>query len=236
MAKRMRLWRSLALPKVPQLRLAAICSAADAMEAPSEVTAPPLPFPGAAARKFGLTYAAAEAGGKPDSAAASGSAGAVTRELAAGLLDRLDGRLRGAGDAQRELGGELALASTRTPSSLRRTMPVATSVSSVISASRRACRRRRTSAAAEVDDRELLAVRLVEAPLRQPHVERHLAALVGVDRDARARLLALDAAAGGLALARARAARDALLLPGGAGIVPEFVQLHVASPLAGRAP
>jgi hypothetical protein len=31
MAKRMRLWRSLALPKVLQLRLAAICSAADAM-------------------------------------------------------------------------------------------------------------------------------------------------------------------------------------------------------------
>ena len=50
MAKRMRLCRSLALPKVLQLRLAAICSAADAIEAPLKNGAAATP-PGAAARK-----------------------------------------------------------------------------------------------------------------------------------------------------------------------------------------
>jgi hypothetical protein len=69
-----------------------------------------------------------------------------------------------------------------------------------------------------------------ENPIRQPHVKRHLPALVGVNRHARARLLPLDAAAGGLALARARAARDPLALARGAGVVAQFVQLHVASP------
>src|SRR5690606_3452830 len=42
MAKNMRFWRSLALPKVLQLILAAICSAADAIQGPSK-KAPPDP-------------------------------------------------------------------------------------------------------------------------------------------------------------------------------------------------
>ena len=45
-----------------------------------------------------------------------------------------------------------------------------------------------------------------------------------------------EAAAGGLALARAGAARDPLRLLGGAGIVPEFVEFHCRCLLAGNAP
>src|SRR5262249_5508690 len=48
-----------------------------------------------------------------------------------------------------------------------------------------------------------------EAALGHAHVQRHLAAFEAGDGDAGARLLALHAATGGLALARARAAADA---------------------------
>ena len=65
-----------------------------------------------------------------------------------------------------------------------------------------------------------------EAALGQAAVERHLAALEAVDGDAGARLLALDAAAGGLALARADAAADALARLAGARVVGDFVELH----------
>ena len=53
---------------------------------------------------------------------------------------------------------------------------------------------------------EVLAERVVEAALWQAHVERHLAALEAVDRDAFAALLALLATPGGLALAGTDAA------------------------------
>ena len=59
-----------------------------------------------------------------------------------------------------------------------------------------------------------LAVRIVEAALGHAHVQRHLAAFEAVDGDAGAGLLALHAATGGLALARARAAADAHALLG----------------------
>ena len=80
----------------------------------------------------------------------------------------------------------------------------------------------------------ILGEDVVEAALRQPHVERHLAALEALDRDARAALLALLAAAGGLALARADAASDAHAALAGAGIVAEFVDLdgHVLHSLS----
>src|SRR3546814_7324288 len=51
----------------------------------------------------------------------------------------------------------------------------------------------------------ILGEDVVEAALRQPHVERHLAALEAGDRDALTALLALLAAPAGLALARADA-------------------------------
>jgi hypothetical protein len=59
--------------------------------------------------------------------------------------------------------------------------------------------------------------RIVESALRQAPMQRHLTALEALDRHAGARLLALDAAAGRLALARADAAPDRtrfLLAPG----------------------
>ena len=67
---------------------------------------------------------------------------------------------------------------------------------------------------------------VVEAALRQPHVERHLAALEAGDRHARARLGALLAAPGGLAEARADAAADAHAALARALVVPEFVEFH----------
>src|SRR5690606_20212291 len=65
--------------------------------------------------------------------------------------------------------------------------------------------------AAERHGREALGEDVVEAARGQAAVERHLATLEAVDRHAGAGFLALDAAAAGLALARADAATDALL-------------------------
>src|SRR3546814_5877554 len=78
---------------------------------------------------------------------------------------------------------------------------------------------------AQIDDREVLAEDVVEAALRDAHVERHLAALEAVDRDAAARLLALLAAAGGLALTRADTASDAHPALAGAIVVTKFVKV-----------
>src|SRR6185437_1514880 len=63
--------------------------------------------------------------------------------------------------------------------------------------------------------------------LRQPHVERHLAALEAGDADAGARLGALLAAAGGLAEPRADSAADANARLTRALVIPEIVQFHV---------
>src|SRR4051794_27360620 len=67
---------------------------------------------------------------------------------------------------------------------------------------------------------------VVEAALREPHVKRHLAALEARDRHARARLGALLAATGGLALAGTDAAADAHAALARALIVSEFVEFH----------
>ena len=65
--------------------------------------------------------------------------------------------------------------------------------------------------AANIDLGERLCPDILEAALRQTTVERHLAALkTGADTAARAGLLPLHAAAGGLAHAGADAAADAL--------------------------
>src|SRR3546814_10449322 len=80
---------------------------------------------------------------------------------------------------------------------------------------------------AQIDDREVLAEDVVEAALRDAHVERHLAALEAVDRDAAARLLALLAAAGGLALTRADTASDAHPAIGRALVFPHVVTFYV---------
>src|SRR5690606_13478080 len=72
----------------------------------------------------------------------------------------------------------------------------------------------------------VLAERVVEAALRQAHVERHLAALEALDGHARAALLALLAASAGLALAGADAASDAHTALAGARIVTDVVEFH----------
>src|SRR4051812_29889608 len=83
---------------------------------------------------------------------------------------------------------------------------------------------------------------VVEAALRQPHVERHLAAFEAVDRHARARLGALLTAPGSLAEPGADAPANAHAALPRAFIVSEFVQFHgralafafVAQPREGR--
>src|SRR5262249_30239877 len=73
--------------------------------------------------------------------------------------------------------------------------------------------------------------RIAEAAFGQAAMQRHLAALEALDADARARGLALAAAATGLASARADAATDAAALLAGARPIGEFVQLHRLSPV-----
>ena len=68
---------------------------------------------------------------------------------------------------------------------------------------------------------------VVEAALRQPHVERHLAALEAGNADARARLRALLSATRGLAEARADATAHAHAALPGALVVTKFVEFHV---------
>src|SRR5262249_32271154 len=80
--------------------------------------------------------------------------------------------------------------------------------------------------AAEIDDLELAPEQILEAALGQPAVQRHLAALEALDGDAGARLLALDAAARGLAQTRADAASEALLAAPRPRIVADLVQPH----------
>ena len=92
---------------------------------------------------------------------------------------------------------------------------------------------------AEVDDLVGLLVRRTEAALGEAAIERHLAALEALDGHAGTGLLALHAATGGLALARADAAAHAHAALAGTGVVGDFVQLHRSSlcarPLSQRA-
>ena len=120
------------------------------------------------------------------------------------------------------------LASRRTPSPARRSMPAATSVAASTGPSAlRLAGVDRLLQPAEVHDLVVLLEDLVvEAALRQAAMQRRLAALEAVDRDAAARGLALAAAARGLALARADAAADPLRAVMRARIVPDLVELH----------
>src|SRR5216684_7654840 len=73
---------------------------------------------------------------------------------------------------------------------------------------------------------------VIEAALRQPPMQRHLAALEALDAHAGTRGLALAAATAGLAHAGADAAADAGALLARAGTIGELVQLHRWSPFA----
>src|SRR5262249_43051677 len=82
----------------------------------------------------------------------------------------------------------------------------------------------------EVDLIELARERLIlEAPLGQPAVERHLAALNPLVGSPGARGRPLAAAAAGLARARADAATDAAALLARARTIGEFVQFHLTT-------
>src|SRR5215472_14259123 len=131
-------------------------------------------------------------------------------DAAAGLLDRGDRGLGGAGDLDRELRLDLALG--------QQADAVALAPDHAGSHQRRAIHRGarlelarldRLLQAADIDLDKVQPVDIVEAALGHAHVERHLAALEAVDGHARARRLALAAAPGGLALARADTAPDA---------------------------
>src|SRR6266849_9426676 len=71
--------------------------------------------------------------------------------------------------------------------------------------------------AVEVHHVEFKSEYVIEAALRQPPMQRHLAAFEALDAHARARGLALAAAAAGLAFAGADAATDTLSRLAGAG-------------------
>src|SRR5262249_2879270 len=148
-------------------------------------------------------------------------------DLAAGLLDRGDRRCRGAGDLHFDLGLDLAFAKEahavqrllEQPGGLHGGGVDRLGGVELLLVDRLLQR-------AEVDLGPRLLVRRQEAALGDAAVERHLATLEALDGDAGARLLALHAAARGLALARADAAADAHARLAGSGVVGDFVELH----------
>src|SRR6185312_1977754 len=85
--------------------------------------------------------------------------------------------------------------------------------------------------AADIDDLVFDAEQVLEAALGQAAMQRHLAALEALDAHAGARLLAFDAAAGGLVEARADAAAEPLLAPARPRIVADFIELHIVIPV-----
>src|SRR6185437_7275573 len=82
----------------------------------------------------------------------------------------------------------------------------------------------------EVELLEVLAEHVVEAALGHTAMQRGLAAFEAVERHAGARGLALAAAARGLAEAGADTAAQPLEGVPGAGVVANFVELHLANP------
>src|SRR5206468_11289669 len=151
----------------------------------------------------------------------------------AGLLDRLARALRRTSHLERQLRLDLALAeqanavlaAARQPGRLERIM-VERALGIELAGVDHLLDR------ADVHLGIVAGEDVVEAALRQPHVERHLAALEAVDRHARTRLGALLAAPGGLALARANAPADAHAALAGALVVAEFVEFHVVHSLS----
>src|SRR5436190_5210456 len=148
-------------------------------------------------------------------------------DRAPSLLDRLARALRHAGDLEVELGLQFALA--------EQADAVLAAASEAGGLERAMVERALDVELAGIDrllDRAdvhlgiVAGEDVVEAALRQPHVERHLAALEAGDRHARARLGALLAATGGLAEPRADAAADADPALTGTLVVTKFVEFH----------
>ncbi len=148
---------------------------------------------------------------------------------AAGRLDRLDRGLRRAGHLDRDRRRQFALGEQANavagPPQYAGRRQASAAVTGACGAE--ASGIDRLLQTPEIDDLVVLPEDLVvEAALRQPAMQRRLAALEAVDRDAAARGLALAAAPRCLALARADAAPDPLCPVMRARIVPDLVELH----------
>src|SRR5215468_8019737 len=148
-------------------------------------------------------------------------------DLATGLLDGGDRRRRGTRDLHFNLGLDLALAKQAHP--VQRLLEEAGglhgggidrlgSVEALVVD--------RLLQRTEIDHLPGLGMRRPEAALGDAPIKRHLAAFEALDGDAGARLLALHAPAGGLALARADAAAHAHARLAGPRIVGDLVQSH----------
>src|SRR5690554_4579806 len=149
-------------------------------------------------------------------------------DRATGLLDRRGRALRNPGHLERNLAGQFALAEQADAilaAACHTGGPQRCMIDDVLGVELAGFNQ--LLDLAEVDLGIVLAEWIVEAPLRQPHVQRHLAALETLDGNARPALLALLAAPAGLAFARAYAASDAGALLAGTGIVTDVVEFHV---------
>src|SRR5882672_557421 len=204
----MRFLSSSAFARAPKLRFAANCSAAETMAHRSGKRPPTIWGSGRRFARLVLLRC-------------------QNRDRAAGLLDRRDRRLGSTPDRELNLGLQLAHAEQ---------------AHAVLGAAQHAgldqrlrvhrCRDvellgvDRLLNAVEIDLVELQPEWLVEAALRQAPMQRHLTALEALDAHARARRLALAAAAASLADARADAAADPHALLVRAGVVGDLVELH----------
>src|SRR4029077_9633376 len=171
----MRFFSSSALASAPKLRFAASCSAAETMARRSEVR--PAAIWGSGGRFAWLL------GRRQDG------------DRAAGLLDRRDRGFRGAEDGERDLGLEFAVAEEAHPVVGASQQPGLDHGGGVNGGFRvELAGIDRLLNASEVDLVQPERKRLVEAALRQPPVQRHLATFEPLDAHARARGLALAAA------------------------------------------
>ena len=217
----MRFFRSSALAKAAKFRFEASCSAADAIDFSARSRRQARLAGGACRRSHEIGFAGLSCKRPPSAAAACLKApirrlpvrGSFTEPPAFSTFSIA--ALEAPATSNVSLAFSSPSDSSRTPSLARRMTPAAISAStstvflaSSFLASIAVCTR------AERHDVELLGEDVLEAALGQAPVERHLAALEAVDGDAGARLLALDAATGGLAGARADAAAEPLLANG----------------------
>src|SRR5262245_7881842 len=225
----MRFFSSSALARAEKLRLAANCSAAETISR-SGLTPPRWSYVVGRGCKF-------HGPRRRPSGDLFFRLGGENRHRAAGLFDRGDRRLGGAGDRQRHLGLELAVAEQAhavlgppQDAGLDQRLRVDRRLGVELAGIDRLLN------AAEIDLVERLAERFVEAAFGQPPVQRHLAALEALHSDAGAGLLALDAAPGGLALAGANPAADAAARLAGARAVGDFRKLHRTYPRLPHSP
>src|SRR3954462_4910233 len=202
----MRFFSSSARAMAPKLMLAASCSAAEAMVLPlREARRCPGHATAASRATAGRRQITSDVGRR-----SCLRNGPDDRDRAARLLDRRARRLRRPGNLEGQLRGEFADAKDLHPVARLRQHPgrderfdgdrrILAELSGV----------HRLLDATEIDLVQIARVRRGEAALRQAPMQRHLAAFEALDRHAGARLLALDAAPGGLALAGADAPSDA---------------------------